>query len=1475
MEEGEKTTPVASSREAEDKQSGPPSGRPLTTPTRNSTESSSDSQDKIVKTENVGVEPKVTDSNMTNSSLLDPESLEDFNTSFQPAPGTARTKTPDSSRPKSSSSGEIIFEAKRRRRKVASGPNAHTVTFTVNVAMAIPTVKDKSGHTRRQGTPVQPQVEDDCQPDIKEMLRKKKRVFEAPRAQNYYHVEYYLLPDEEELTKTDIVTYGMAAKIYMERHDPRVIKTWQDGDITWIAWANTHIVTVTTDVLLKMFNHKIELRVWDTKDKVSTRARFDRPKAFRLPQAKPGKSTPCGEDLDEIGGVKASVLKQSGSFAKMQPKKGGAVRPLPVTITYAKSDGAAKRRGRFRGGDEDDFDEDKLSDPGQRDPDNKGESPNNVSHAEEAAPSPNTLIAVANRDVGGQDVRTFSRLGKLAGAESPTQSPSKESRISRQSAEKLPVGKSRSPSQSSKAKKNQGESSPPMRSQSALRTGDMDGKPADFPQHVQPGSALQPMGRDSSVKRRNKKAEAAAAEAAEKAKKFGICVVPIRMSLLFAGMKSLTGRLQKPVPGIEDLFISVALDSPLMTDKQKADLNPMIIKIQSATNLPETPMSYQELQTRCKPVYCKYQFFKQPVHVTMGKEHARNIYWDDISVALLGTMEQSELREYLNGPALEIEVHDRDRKEEKVKLKATLFGDDLEDEKISSVGTVTSRRTLHNPFEGRNKPWDPFGLAQVDLSELLLGHRYLHLKLPIQNTAIPDMLGNETRPDGRVIGIAGAVDGPVDCPLSTGHYLNTSATLKVKIELAHPLTTPSRVSAKEPLLSTNECPFGRIIFLFDYKNVSMLHKLQDLIASINAHALELDDMPQHVINAALSTYKLSAEQQQSRELDIITGFQVLDGNMHLFVLEGLRDKAVHVLWEALPQPHNSDVTVLFNSDMLFSSRLYGPLDVDLCRVKLHEPLSIITQQSLLYVRDMVPKPCFQALVKLEQLSRLKTFRDAVRNSLFPSAEMVISMSREFGVPFTSEDLQELQPEVEKEEVVTEERPAAPRPLTTREWTPIDNFNLEYVTSIADRDTQRQQHDFLKENMDNVQEQSIKNKLERDRNRPVTIKADVTTAHNYSTQTLNSTDLGREKLRQILAAKPDTRYTYCQDYHHSMTVVPVNPEALQKEAEEKAKALWRTESGFVYPGMKSMQDSNIHPKRPDDARTQELHRPWRENLLHVNILQPPLSRDNYPWDYRRLDLDLYRRPPLHFGNEPVTIHLAGEKLRQEKLAAKSKDLSTWKSKIVVDDIRHHTHRCLPETEMKGLGFYSSNQVDRLKGLLKDSPAKFTLKRPGLTLNEIPPLNVVLNPSVDTEARAAGIPIYPAVKGEGIESTKGFKPGPFEGRRWQLEKNKIPVFDYEHQKFARLKGRDFNVYHTNRNNLWKREINPLSEDDRDNHLFRMQDNPDLWGPVDNTGFDLQRSYTQPVISHTAGMTLTSKSPDLINHTNVKKQMEAMAS
>ena len=69
-----------------------------------------------------------------------------------------------------------------------------------------------------------------------------------------------------------------------------------------------------------------------------------------------------------------------------------------------------------------------------------------------------------------------------------------------------------------------------------------------------------------------------------------MCVTP--------GTQSITGRLQQPVSGVEDLFITVALDQPLLSEEQKRELNPMIITIKSVTDMPNSPLSFEELRSK-------------------------------------------------------------------------------------------------------------------------------------------------------------------------------------------------------------------------------------------------------------------------------------------------------------------------------------------------------------------------------------------------------------------------------------------------------------------------------------------------------------------------------------------------------------------------------------------------------------------------------------------------------------------------------------------------------------------------------------------------------------------------------------------------------------------------------------------------------------------------------------------------------------
>ena len=75
----------------------------------------------------------------------------------------------------------------------------------------------------------------------------------------------------------------------------QVLKPWYEGDQVWLGWSQSVKVRVTRELLIKLASHKVTFRVWDTKDRVSTKARNDRPKAFRLPQ------TRSGEETDHLG----------------------------------------------------------------------------------------------------------------------------------------------------------------------------------------------------------------------------------------------------------------------------------------------------------------------------------------------------------------------------------------------------------------------------------------------------------------------------------------------------------------------------------------------------------------------------------------------------------------------------------------------------------------------------------------------------------------------------------------------------------------------------------------------------------------------------------------------------------------------------------------------------------------------------------------------------------------------------------------------------------------------------------------------------------------------------------------------------------------------------------------------------------------------------------------------------------------------
>lgn len=274
--------------------------------------------------------------------------------------------------------------------------------------------------------------------------------------------------------------------------------------------------------------------------------------------------------------------------------------------------------------------------------------------------------------------------------------------------------------------------------------------------------------------------------------------------------------------------------------------------------------------------------------------HGTHVYFKDVNVVLTGTIKPAKLYEYLRGPPMEIEVHDRDQKTVEDPKKSSLFGEEQDDARLSNIGFLTYKHSVQNPFTDKNKSWDSYGVAKVSLNGLLLGEKYLNISVPIHSCSIPDpTIYQKDNKNEKMARVSQPVNGLQASPLPVGHYLESDSLLKVRVEIAVPLgpqagTVDSKVA---------DCPYGCIIYIFDYKNASFLHDLLQEITGINAKALQLDCFPLQIAQKALATFRLKTKLKEISELDIITGFHILDGKIHLLVLEGLKDKAIKRLWD--------------------------------------------------------------------------------------------------------------------------------------------------------------------------------------------------------------------------------------------------------------------------------------------------------------------------------------------------------------------------------------------------------------------------------------------------------------------------------------------------------------------------------------------------------------------------------------------------
>lgn len=228
------------------------------------------------------------------------------------------------------------------------------------------------------------------------------------------------------------------------------------------------------------------------------------------------------------------------------------------------------------------------------------------------------------------------------------------------------------------------------------------------------------------------------------------------------------------------------------------------------------------------------------------------------------------LLELLRGPPLIIEVHDRDSKLELASTSQALFGIESQDNLIGTHAFSSDLSHLVGSYKA--KKLFQYGTATFDLSVLLSGQLLMEFTLPVVRgpRCLPESEKFEHSPNR------------FGCDqILPGDYLDSGCEITIKVELSYPLGFLS-IPATLPLFTEKTAkhksrwkrsvrkslapsvsnsllpsPFNRLVYVISSEGRALVHELLAKVNEVNAKTLNLDNLSPKILQAALSTYKLT------------------------------------------------------------------------------------------------------------------------------------------------------------------------------------------------------------------------------------------------------------------------------------------------------------------------------------------------------------------------------------------------------------------------------------------------------------------------------------------------------------------------------------------------------------------------------------------------------------------------------------------
>ena len=145
--------------------------------------------------------------------------------------------------------------------------------------------------------------------------------------------------------------------------------------------------------------------------------------------------------------------------------------------------------------------------------------------------------------------------------------------------------------------------------------------------------------------------------------------------------------------------MTISIDRAILSEDQSKRYNPLAIRIAGLNSMPNTPHSFEQLDTFCEPTTVRISFMSDTSASipTQERRHLASPLVDDTVVFLTGLYHFDALQKSLqfDSGCCRIEVHDREPSLTRRPLEATSLFGTLKDEQAEAI----QRNSAHSAGE--------------------------------------------------------------------------------------------------------------------------------------------------------------------------------------------------------------------------------------------------------------------------------------------------------------------------------------------------------------------------------------------------------------------------------------------------------------------------------------------------------------------------------------------------------------------------------------------------------------------------------------------------------------------------------------------------------------------------------------------------------------------------------------------------------